>query len=162
MNFSGFALPIGNLVFNGQIEINRIEPVTLNPARAIKLRQGMFGFDMQHIFQFGSRIASFGIVYKSLGCVEQIAEPGKVHRTIIPKAQIVKARNGPERVVLAPMRIAAEVFQLFQFAENGGPSRIVHGCDKLIQSAYFPAFKELFDGLWGVLCCIHNETISPY
>jgi hypothetical protein len=162
MNFSRFALLICNLVFNRQIDINRIELVALNPARPIKLSQRVLGFNMQHIFEFSSRITSLGIMYKSLGCIEQVAEPRKTHRTIIPQAQHVKPSNGPKRVVLAPMRIAAQVFHLFQFAENSGPSRIVHCRDELSQSGYFPAFKELLDDLWRVFCCIHNETISPY
>lgn len=66
MNFSRFALPICNLVFNRQIDINRIEPVALNSARPKKLCQRVLGFNMQNIFKLGSGIASLGIVYKSL------------------------------------------------------------------------------------------------
>jgi len=113
----GSDVPVCNVAFPRQIDIDRIELFTLKPAGASQLSQCMLGFDMQNIFEFGGRVTRVRAVDQGFGCIEQVAEPRKPHRSIIPQAQGTEPRNGPQCVVLASMRIAAQILQFCQLTK---------------------------------------------
>ena len=74
MNISYLPLPVCNMSFPGQIDINRIECFTLKPTRPNQLSQRMFGLHMQDLFEFTSRVARFRIVDQGLGCIDKVSE----------------------------------------------------------------------------------------
>jgi len=162
MNFSSLSLPVCNMAFPSQINVDRIELFTLKATAASQLSQRMLGFNVQNAFEFGSSVACLRLLHEGFGCVQQVAEARKPHRPIIPKALGVKPCNGFQRVVLSSMRIAAQILQLCQLAKDRTARWIAERCLDLIKGSDLLVIKELLEGLNLVSCCVHNETISPY
>ena len=161
MNFSDLSLPVCNVALCRQIDVDRIEWFTLKSAGATQLSQRMLGFNVQNVFEFAGSVAGLRPADEGFGCIKQVSEARKPHRSPIPKALRVKPRNGPERIVFASMRIAAQILQLFELTKDRTSSWIAERCLDLIKGSDLVVVKKLLENLKMVFCCVHNETISP-
>lgn len=162
MIFSSLFLLICDMTFPREIDIDRIEYLSLKPIRPNQLSQSMFGFHMQDRFEFTRRISRFRSFDQGLGGIQQISKPRKPNCTVMPQPHGIKPSNRSQRIVFAPMRIAAQILQLGQLTKDRTASRIVQFCLNLVKGRDFMGFKELLDDLYGIFCRVHNETISPY
>jgi len=105
----------------------------------------MLGFYLQNVFEFGGSIAGFRALDQRVGCIEQVPKTREPHRSGMPKAQGIKFCNGPQRVILASMRIAAQIVQFCQLTENCTASWIAQGFFKLIKGGNFMPYNELMN-----------------
>ena len=149
MNFSSLSLPVCNMAFPSQINVDRIELFTLKATAASQLSQRMLGFNVQNAFEFGSSVACLRLLHEGFGCIQQISEARKPHRPIIPKALGVKPCNRFQSVVLSSMRIAAKIPYLCQFAKDRTARWIAERCLK---------FPQLFQPL---RCALTGQPGGP-
>jgi len=97
----------------------------------------MFGFDMEHLFEFGGRVTRLRTLNQGFGCIEKVAETRKPHGPAVPQPQGIKLSDRSQCVIFAPMRIAAEVLHVCQLAKNRTASRIAERGLKLAEGCYF-------------------------
>ncbi len=90
MSFSSLSLPVCNMVFPRQIDVDRIELFTLDPIIASQLSQRMFCFNVKNVFEFGGSVARFRLLDNGLGCIQQISEAREPNRSPTPQALGVK------------------------------------------------------------------------
>ena len=120
----------------------------------------MFGFNLQDVLKLGGTVASIRAVHEGFGCLQQVSKTRKPDRTETPKALFREPGDGLKSIVFTPVRIAAQVLQIAQFAKYRAPRRVSQDLPQLIESDDFMPIKELFESLHIIYWRFHNDILA--
>ena len=123
--------------------------------------EGLFHLDAQLGRELGGEIAARGARDQGLEGVDERADARKAHAPVGPQAALVKLGGLLERVVLAPVRVAGEVGQLAQFAEDGHVDRGAQRGLQLVHRRDRAALQQAGEGRGEKGFSAHNVRHTP-